>query len=153
MNLLSPGFGQKASVQLVVVQLSLLTRNTFVISFGIPARALKVRLGGNIIDFAIESFSCVLESSHVKWYTDSQVLDVGSMNPDLHKLAIKIFGASLRSKINLGIQWTLRTENEKADIIRRVIYVDDWHLTDRLYATGDILQRQRRKILLEILES
>ena len=39
-------------------------------------------------DFAIESFSSVLESSHVKWYTDSQaaekIVDVVSMKPDFH---------------------------------------------------------------------
>ena len=46
-------------VHLVVVQLSLLTCNMFVISFGIPARPPK-------LTFAIESFSSVLESSHVK---------------------------------------------------------------------------------------
>ena len=55
--LLSPGFvfwtesfaclAFLIPVQLVVAQLSLLTRNTFVISFGIPARPPKVRLGGN----------------------------------------------------------------------------------------------------------
>ena len=45
------------------------------------------------IDFAIESFSSVLESTHVKWYTDNQatakIVDVGSMKPDLHKLRLK----------------------------------------------------------------
>ena len=57
-----------------------------VISLGIPARPPKVT-------FAIESFSSLLESSHVKWYTDNQaaakIVDVGSMKPDLHKLRLK----------------------------------------------------------------
>ena len=61
------------------------------------------------IDFAIESFSSVLESPHVKWYMDSQagakIVDVCSLKPDLHKLAIKIFGACLRREIKLEIQW------------------------------------------------
>ena len=63
-------------MQLVVVQLSLLTRNTL----GIPARPPKVRLGGNSLPF-----SALLESSRVKWYTVSQgvakIVDVGSMRP------------------------------------------------------------------------
>ena len=125
------------------------------------------------IDFAIESFSSVLESSYnyVKWYSDSQaaakIVDVGSMRPDLHKLAFKIFGACLRSKIKMEIQWIPRTENEKADFISRLIDVDDWKLTESFFATlegdwgphsvdcfyGDILQRQSGKVLLEILES
>ena len=41
------------------------------------------------IDFIIPSFRSVLESSHVKWYPDSQatekMVDVGSIKPDLHK--------------------------------------------------------------------
>ena len=82
------------------------------------------------IDFAIEWFSSLLESSHVKLYTDSQVasqiVDVGSMMPGLHNLAIKIFGACLRSKIKLEIQWIPRTENEKADFSSPLIDVDDY---------------------------
>ena len=66
----------------------------------------------------------MLESSHVKWYTDNQaaekIVEVGSMKPDLHKLAIKIFGACLRSKIKLEIQWIPRSENERADFISRL---------------------------------
>ena len=58
----------------------------------------------------------MLESSHVKWYTDNQaaveIVDVGSMNPDLHKLAVKIIGACLRSKIKLEVRWIPRFENE-----------------------------------------
>ena len=91
------------------------------------------------IDFAIESFSSVLESPHVKWYTESQaaakIVHVGSMKPDLHKLAIKIFGAFLRREIKLEIQWIPRTENEKADFISRLIDVDDWQLTESFFAT------------------
>ena len=82
------------------------------------------------IDFAIESFSSVLESSHVKWYTDNQaaakIVDVGSMKPDLHKLAVKIFGACVRSKIKFEVQWIPRSENEKADFISHLDDVDDW---------------------------
>ena len=82
------------------------------------------------IDFAIESFSSVLESSRVKLYTDSQVasqiVDVCSMKPGLHNLTIKIFGACLTSKIKLEIQWIPRTENDKADFISRLIDFDDY---------------------------
>ena len=46
------------------------------------------------IVFALESFAPILESSLVKWFTDSQtaarIIEVESMKLDLHKLAIKI---------------------------------------------------------------
>ena len=118
------------------------------------------------IDFAIESFSSVLESSHVKWYTDKQaaskIVDVGSMRPELHKLAVKIFGACLRSKIKLEVQWIPRSENEKADFISRLIDVRDWQLTESFFATlegvwgphsVDRFTRQFSSVLLKILES
>ena len=92
------------------------------------------------IDFAIESFSSELESSHVKWYSDNQaaakIVYVGSTKPDLHKLAVKVLGACLRSKIKLEVQWIPRPENEKADFISRLIIdVDDWQLTESFFAT------------------
>ena len=91
------------------------------------------------IDFAIEGFSSLLESSHVKWYTDNQaaekIVDVGSMKPHLHKLVIKIFGACLKSKIKLEIQWIPRSENERADFISRLIDLDDYQLTRSFFAT------------------
>ena len=92
------------------------------------------------IGFAIASpFSSVLENTDVKWYTDSQaaakIFDIGSMKPDLHKLVTKIFGACLRSKIKLEIQWIPTTENEKADFISRLIEVNDWQQTESFFAT------------------
>ena len=99
----------------------------------------STRLELAAIDFAIESFGPVLESSHVKWYTDNQaaakIADFGSMSPDLNKLVVKIFGACLRSKIKLEVQWIPRSENEKADFISRLIDVDDWQLTESFFAT------------------
>ena len=47
------------------------------------------------IDFPLESFAPILESSLVKWFTDSQtaarIIEVGSMKLDLYRNAIKIF--------------------------------------------------------------
>ena len=81
----------------------------------------------------------MLESSHVKWYTGNQaaakIVDVGSMKPDLHELVVKIFGACLRSRIKLEVQWIPRSEKEKADFITRRIDVDDWQLTESFFAT------------------
>ena len=128
-----------ASATIVVVQLSLLTRNTYKLWDSSEASKSSTWRELAAIDFAIESFSSVLESPHVKWHTDSQaaakIVDVGSMKSDLHKLAIKIFGPCLRSKIKLEIQWIPRTENEKADFISRLINVGEWQLTESFFAT------------------
>ena len=58
---------------------------------------------------AIYAKGLLLEGSHVKWYTDSQaadkVVEVGSMNIDLHKIARSIFSICIQSGIHLVVQW------------------------------------------------
>ena len=49
----------------------------------------------SVIEFSLQSFTSVLEGSHVKWFTDSQaatkIVEVGSMKLGLHKIARRIF--------------------------------------------------------------
>ena len=49
----------------------------------------------SVIEFSLQSFVSMLEGSHVKWFTDSQVaakiVDVGSMKLVLNKMARRIF--------------------------------------------------------------
>ena len=86
------------------------------------------------ISFSLEAFSKLLEYSHVKWYTDNQaaakIVEVGSMKPDLHALAIQIFRFCASKHINLEIEWIPRTENQQADAISRLIDLDDWQLSN-----------------------
>ena len=48
----------------------------------------------SVLEFSLQSFASVLEGSHVKWFTDSQVaakiIEVGSMKSGLHKMARRI---------------------------------------------------------------
>ena len=63
----------------------------------------------SVIEFSLQSFASLLEGSHVKWYTDSQaadkVVEVGSMNIDLHKIARSIFSICIQLGIHLVVQW------------------------------------------------
>ena len=63
----------------------------------------------SVIEFSLQSFASLLEGSHVKWYTDSQaadkVVEVGSMNIDLHEIARSIFSICIQSGIHLLVQW------------------------------------------------
>ena len=81
------------------------------------------------IDFTLESFAPILESSLVKWFTDSQtaarIIEVGSMKLDLYRNAIKIFQFCAEHIIRLKMQWIPRTEND----ISRLIDFDDWQIT------------------------
>ena len=59
-------------------------------------REVKVQRGGelSVTGFSLQSFASLLEGSHVKWFTDSQVaakiVEVGSMKSGLHKMARRI---------------------------------------------------------------
>ena len=76
----------------------------------------KVLLGGNLI----LSYLPIISESKIKVYTDSQsaahIVEVGSMDSELHKLAISVFNTCLSSNIIiLDVKWIPRTMNKQAD--------------------------------------
>ena len=79
----------------------------------------------------------MLEGSHVKWFTDSQVaakiVEVGSMKLGLHKMARRIFDICIRWAIHLEVQWIPRTSHQQADYISRLIDTDDWQITEEFF--------------------
>jgi len=91
----------------------------------------------SVIEFSLQSFASVLEGSHVKWFTDRQVatkiVEVGSVKLGLHKMA-GIFEICIRSGIHLEVQWILRTSNQQADYISRLIDADDWQITEEFFS-------------------
>ena len=91
----------------------------------------------SVIEFSLQSFVSMLEGSHVKWFTDSQVaakiVEVGSMKLGLHKMARRIFDICIRSGIHLEVQWIPRTSNQQADYISRLIDTDDWQITEEFF--------------------
>ena len=64
----------------------------------------------------------------------AKITEVGSMHFDLHHIALRIFNLCLRHGINLDIQWIPRDFNSRADYLSRLIDVDDWEITDTLFA-------------------
>ena len=97
------------------------------------------------IDFSLRSFTDLLKSTHVKWFTDSQaaatIVEVGSMKFDLHMLAINIFTFCLNNQITLDIQWIPREQNTQADYISKLIDPDDWQITEALFDCLETLWR------------
>ena len=97
----------------------------------------------SVTEFSLQSFASVLEGSHVKWFTDSQVaakiVEVGSMKLGLHKMARRIFDICIRSGIHLDVQWIPRTSNQQAVYISRLIDTDDWQITEEFFLFLDDL--------------
>ena len=89
------------------------------------------------IQFVLTSFSTFLPHSKVKWFTDSQgaarILQVGSMNFNLHKLAFDMFSFCFKFGIDLDIQWVPRSLNDKADYLSKIVDYDDWELAPETF--------------------
>ena len=55
------------------------------------------------------------------------------MKLGLHKLTRRFFDICIRSGIHLEVQWILRTSNQQADYVSRLIDTDDWQITEEFY--------------------
>ena len=89
------------------------------------------------IELALASFKGDLHNTEVKWFTDNQscvkIVHSGSMKHHLQTLAYNIFKLCVDTKISLEVQWIPRSENDKADLISRIIDHDDWVITEEFF--------------------
>ncbi len=82
-----------------------------------------------------------LANSRIRWYTDNQnvvrILEVGSKQPTLHAIALKVFALAIKHQIRLMPEWVPRELNERADYLSRIIDYDDWFLNPAVFAMLD----------------
>ena len=75
--------------------------------------------------------------------TDSQgaggIVQVGSMNFSLHKLASDNFSFCFKFGIDLDIEWVPRSPNEKADYLSKIVDYDDWGACPEIFRQLDEL--------------
>ena len=78
-----------------------------------------------------------LRGKRVRWYTDNQavvsIVHKGSMKRHLQDLAINIYKFACSNSIDVFMEWIPRSENEKADMLSRIIDHDDWQISDSLF--------------------
>ena len=96
------------------------------------------------VSHAIKSFLPKISHSKVKLLVDNQsaarIIDVGSMKPQLHSIALEIFFTCLRNGISLAVQWIPRSLNEAADSASReasMVDTDDWQITRQFLSVLD----------------
>lgn len=86
---------------------------------------------------AFNSFIPILYNNNIKWFTDNQavvtIVNSGSMNLELHKLAVDIFFAARHNNIEMNIEWIPRTLNERADYLSKIVDFDDWQVDDQYF--------------------
>ena len=90
---------------------------------------------------ALESFLSKISFSKVKMLVDNQsaarIIDVGSMKPDIHKIAMDIFFLCIENGITLEVEWIPREMNEAADSASRLadmVDTDDWQITSEFFS-------------------
>lgn len=89
----------------------------------------------------LQSLANKLSNNRVRWFTDNQnvarILQVGSRQPQLQEVALKIFSLTITCQIRLEPEWVPREENERADYLSRIIDLDDWFLNPAIFAQLD----------------
>ena len=89
------------------------------------------------------SVAAKLVNERVRWFTDNQnvahILRVGSRNPDLHEIALKIFSLAVQYQIRLEPEWIPRELNVKADYLSRIVDYDDWYLNPSVFEWLDVI--------------
>ena len=78
-----------------------------------------------------------LTGKQVKWYTDNQcvvsIVHKGSMKKHLHDLAILIYKFACQHSIDIHMEWILQGQNERADMLSRIVDRDNWQVSHALF--------------------
>lgn len=85
------------------------------------------------IQLCLRAFAQFLQQSSVTFYTDNQnavsIVHKGSKIKELQEISLDIFDCCRVQNISLNIKWIPREQNEKADLLSRIIDVDDWGIS------------------------
>ena len=85
----------------------------------------------------LRSMPAYLSGKKVKWYTDNQcvvsIVHKGSMKRHLHDLSRDIYKFACSNAIDIQMEWVPRSENERADLLSRIVDRDDWSVSDALF--------------------
>ena len=79
----------------------------------------------------------------IRWFSDNQnvvrIIKIGSRQPQLQEIALRIFTLSVNSHIHLQPEWIPRELNEQADYLSRIIDLDDWMLNPYIFSQQDAI--------------
>ena len=77
------------------------------------------------VKHALQGFTHFLKGQCVKWYTDNKgvatIVKSGSDKVHLHKLAMEFFSLSKEHDIAIDMEWILRSDNEVADYLSKIV--------------------------------
>ena len=67
------------------------------------------------------------------------ILQIGSRKPDSHAIALKVFAMAVQYRIRLEPEWIPRELNVRADLLSRVVDLDDSYLNPAVFNWLDFL--------------
>ncbi|VDI31447.1 Hypothetical predicted protein [Mytilus galloprovincialis] len=89
------------------------------------------------IELSILSFARLLKHCTVSFYTDNQnavtIVHKGSKVPELQSLALSIYDCCRKNDITIFVNWIPREQNEQADMLSRIVDIDDWRISDEFF--------------------
>ena len=95
------------------------------------------------IQLCVSAFSKLLQNSIVTFHTDNKnavsIINKGSKVQELQQLSLEIYRCCLLENITLHIIWLPRKENEQADLLSRIIDIDDWGISSEYFQFLDDL--------------
>ena len=89
------------------------------------------------IEICLRSFCNLIYNSTVTFYTDNQnavsVIEKGSKVLELQNLAFFIYNFCIANCISIHVKWVPRDQNEQADLLSRIVDVDDWRISTEFF--------------------
>ena len=90
----------------------------------------------------LQSFAPKLAGLCVKWHTDNQnvarIINVGSRDSGLQEESKCIFEICVHHGISFEPEWVLRSRNEQADYLSRIVDFDDWSFSLHIFRFLDL---------------
>ena len=97
--------------------------------------------GRQLVLRVLEAVSMKLSNTRVRWFSDHQnvvrILHVGSKKAELKEVAWEVFSLSVPSLVKIEVEWIPRELNLRADLLSRIIDLDDWMLNPAAFAELD----------------
>ncbi|CAC5400445.1 unnamed protein product [Mytilus coruscus] len=88
-------------------------------------------------ELSILSFARLLKKCTVSFYTDNQnavtIVHTGSKVPELQSLALSIYKYCRKNEITIFVNWIPREHNQQADMLSRIVGIDDRRISDEFF--------------------
>ena len=89
------------------------------------------------VKYSLLSFGHLLKNESVQWFSDNvnvaRIIQAGSRNEYLQKIAIEIFNLCLTYNIEVQPIWLSRDENQTADSISKFVDTDNWSIDNETF--------------------